>query len=275
MTHEYAGTANSQYRIYLKELTSKDHVKLRTVAPRGQETWEHKVPHTASVDMNSPLVTDPARKLGVKFAFAEAAWVLRGQNTLKAHPQVEQKLARFSDDGFMMRGAYGPKVVDQLPYVVDTLLQDDQSRQAVINIWRERPGKSLDIPCTLSLQFYVRSLSLNCHAMMRSNDIFWGTPYDWFTFSMVAEMVRSYLSLSGKTYARGMTHITATSRHMYMRDMDAIENFLNTQPQPHHYTLAQATWTPEQLLRRLDVGADQGLNALLDGELKMFDRVEA
>lgn len=264
--------ANAMYRIHLRELMSKDHTKLRVVSPRGQETWEHKYPHTASVSMDSPLVTDPARKLGTKFAFAEAAWVLRGQNTLKAHPQIEDKLAKFSDDGFMMRGAYGPKVVDQMPFVVANLLKDEDSRQAVISIWRERPGDSKDIPCTIALQFYIRGMCLHCHAMMRSNDIFWGTPYDWFTFTMVAEMVRSYLNLSGKHYGRGMMHITATSRHMYMRDMDAIEKYLAYDPQPHHYELLPNTWSPEELLRLLDIGSDQGLTPLLEGPMRMFQQ---
>lgn len=267
--------ANHQYREYLKELVSQDHSKLRTVAPRGIETWEHRQPHTARVDQNSPLITDPARKLGQRFAFAEAAWVLRGQNTLAAHPQIAQKLGQFSDNGVHMSGAYGPKVVDQLPYVVQTLADDQDSRQAVINIWRERPGKSKDIPCTISLVFYIRNGNLNCHAMMRSNDIWWGTPYDWFTFTMVSEMVRSLLSQKGIKLGRGFTDITATSRHLYMRDVDAVNNYLHTGlPVEHYNLLTGITFAPEQLLRMLDVGADQGINALLEGNLRMFEKVE-
>ena len=46
-------------------------------------------------------------------------------------------IAKFSDDGIMFRGAYGPKVVEQLGYVTQNLLSDPDSRQAVININNE------------------------------------------------------------------------------------------------------------------------------------------
>ena len=193
--------------------------------PRGMEVKEkiagqYKVPMPAYLSLKS-------RKVNTKFMFAEAAWIISGSNRLEDIEPYMKKYADFSDDGVFLRGAYGPKVVDQLSYVVDTIVKDNDTRQAVINIWRERPGASKDIPCTLSMQFLLRDGKLNMVTTMRSNDIVLGFTYDVFTFSMVAKSVQLLLKQRGIKCELGDLYVNAGSLHLYETHYAQIETWFD------------------------------------------------
>jgi hypothetical protein len=98
----------------------------------------------------------------------------------------------------MFDGAYGPRVVDQLRYVVDCLWKDPMSRQAVMEVWRPNPRESLDIPCTLTLQWLIRDGKLHCIDSMRSSDAWLGWVYDVFSFSMLSSCILLMLSERAK-----------------------------------------------------------------------------
>lgn len=186
-----------------------------TSKPRGMEVKEvisghYEVPMPAYIDLK-------ARKVNVPFMFAEAAWIISGSNRLAELTPYMKVYENFSDDGVFLKGAYGPKVVDQLGYVVDAIQNDNDTRQAVINIWRERPGASKDIPCTLSMQFLLREGILNMVVTMRSQDIVLGYTYDVFTFSMVAKAVKLLLNERGIACDLGTLHLNAGSMHIYER----------------------------------------------------------
>lgn len=158
-----------------------------------------------------------ARKVNVPFMFAEAAWIISGSNRLADIKPYMKVYENFSDDKVFLRGAYGPKVVDQLGYIVDSIEKDNDTRQAVINIWRERPGVSKDIPCTISMQFLLREGVLNMVTTMRSQDIVLGFTYDVFTFSMVAKAVQLLLKERGIDVSLGTLFLNAGSMHIYER----------------------------------------------------------
>lgn len=193
-----------------------------TVSPRGMEVQEllpgcYEVPMPAYLDLTS-------RKVNVPFMFAEAAWILSGSNRLEDITPYMAGYAKFSDDGVLMRGAYGPKVTDQLGYVVDAIVADNDTRQAVINIWRERPGPSKDIPCTVSMQFLLREGALNVVTTMRSEDIVLGLTYDVFTFSMIARAVQLLLKARGLDCRLGKLFVNAGSLHIYERHYEQAGN---------------------------------------------------
>lgn len=181
--------------------------------PRNMEVREvisgkYVVPMPAYINLK-------ARNVNIGFMFAEAAWILSGSNRLDELTPHIKGYARFSDDDVFMRGAYGPKVVDQLGYIVDTIATDNDSRQAVLNIWRERPGYSKDIPCTISMQFLLRDKKLHAVVTMRSNDVVLGFTYDVFTFSMVTLAVSLLLKARGIQNELGNLHVNAGSLHLY------------------------------------------------------------
>lgn len=181
---------------------------------RGHHTREQLVSVT-TIDMSEPVVTLASRKLGYRFMCAEAAWILSGDNCVAPMKPFSRIIEQFSDDGVFFSGAYGPKVVDQLPYILRCLTDDRGSRQAVMTIWRERPGPSKDIPCTVAVQFLIRDGLLHLVDTMRSSDAWLGVPYDWFTFSMLGAYVCLLLRDRGVTVYPGTLTMVAGSQHLY------------------------------------------------------------
>jgi thymidylate synthase len=186
------------------------------VEVRGTRSLEI-IGHSVEFPMGQSILTIKDRVINRDFMFREAWWILSGQNRLDLLETHAPSYSKFSDDGIRLSGAYGPKIVDQIRFVVDTLKHDPYSRQAVINIWRENPRPSKDIPCTLSVQFLIRDGYIHTVVNMRSNDVWLGMPYDVFSFTMLTCQVA--LELGGDLQLGMMFH-HAGSRHIYFKDSD-------------------------------------------------------
>ena len=203
-------------------LTSYDY----EVGPRGMHTREIS-PGSYTVEMPAYLdLVD--RKINIPFMFAEAAWIISGSNRLSDLTPYMKVYENFSDDGKFLKGAYGPKVVEQLPYIVETLMADEDSRQANMSIWRERPARSKDVPCTTGMQFLIRDGKLNLVTTMRSNDVILGFTYDVFSFSMVAKAVQLLLKEQGKEVELGNLTVNAGSLHMYERHFEEAKEWIDS-----------------------------------------------
>lgn len=236
-------------------LTHPDYIS----RPRGMEVKEVISGH---YEVQMPAYIDlVARKVNVPFMFAEAAWIISGSNRLEDITPYMKVYENFSDDGVFLRGAYGPKVADQLGYVVDSIEKDNDTRQAVINIWRERPGPSKDIPCTISMQFLLRNGELNMVTTMRSQDIVLGFTYDVFTFSMVAKSVQLLLKERGIDCELGTLFLNVGSLHIYERHyssghmwVDEIDHDKEIGLAVEKYTSAE---TYSELIKNLTKGAQE------------------
>lgn len=196
-------------------------------SPRRQETQEI-IGYSTRLDMRYPVVISPQRKLGYRFMAAEAAWILSGDNRVSSISPYSKEISRFSDDGVFFFGAYGPKVVDQLSYVISSLVGDISTRQAVINIWREKPAKTKDVPCTLSIQFLIRGNLLHAVVSMRSSDAWLGVPYDWFNFTMLSAAVALlYRDKTGTQLELGELNFHTGSQHLYAVNKEAARLVVN------------------------------------------------
>jgi thymidylate synthase len=75
--------------------------------------------------------------------------------------------------------------ISQFEWCVKRLLEDKNTRQAIINynMPRYKYEGVKDLVCTISQQFLVRNEKLDCVTLMRSNDLIYGLTYDlpWFT----------------------------------------------------------------------------------------------
>lgn len=167
------------------------------------------------------IVRSPLRKMSMRYAVGELLWYASGQPTLKGIENFTKAWRRMSDDGETVNSNYGEKIqnyygFNQLEYVEKCLEKDELSRQAVIHI---KPAKDYiksptkDMPCTLTLQFFVRDGKLHLTVNMRSNDIWMGFPYDCFQFCLLQNYLAMKLSYKVGTY----THI-AGSLHLYERN---------------------------------------------------------
>lgn len=183
--------------------------------PRGLPTRELLGVQTV-VDMSRPVLTVPKRELGYKFLCAEAAWIMSGDNRVSTIEKFSPVIKRFSDNGYNYFGSYGPKVVDQVAYVVDCLARDQWSRQAYMNIWREQPRVTKDVPCTVGLQWMIRDGVLHCFDTMRSSDVWLGWPYDVFNMSMISLGICVLMrEVHGVELGLGDLTLTAASQHIY------------------------------------------------------------
>lgn len=202
-------------------------------APRGKKIKEF-LGYTSTIDMNYPIVMVPGRALGYKFQAAEAAWILGGQNDVASIAPYAAHISKFSDDGIRFAGSYGPKIIEQLSYICKALADDQDTRQAVMTIWRERPAPSKDIPCTVSIQWFIRDNKLHCIDHMRSSDIWLGWPYDVFNFSMLSFIVRSILRDTYQIEVDiGELRLIAGSQHLYESNLEAASALVNHYPEWH------------------------------------------
>lgn len=189
-----------------------------TVSPRGLRTLELPQ-HTIIVDARRPVLLDPARKLSYRFMAAEAFWILSGDDRVGTIAPYNERIGGFSDDGQTFFGAYGPRIQEQLPYVIAKLRQDPHSRQAGLTTWRPSPPKTKDVPCTVAFFFAIRDAELRCHVFMRSSDAWLGIPYDVFTFCMLMHLVCAELNQTRgageEPLVPGGLYLTAASSHLY------------------------------------------------------------
>lgn len=251
---------------YLKHIDAIVYAGLE-VSARGLH-FRECIGQSYVVPMKDPVIRIPKRKLGFRFAAAEPYWILSGSNLLSVISPYG-KMAPYSDDGFFMSGAYGPKIVDQLGYICKTLAADLGSRQAVLTIWRERPGKSKDIPCTVAMQFLVRDNEIHCITFMRSSDAIMGLPYDSIMFSLTSAYILSILShhYGVKGMKLGTLQVTIGSSHIYNKDIGLARSMLDS----HDYEVDPldfnelAKKSPDDFLLALKTcAADEGGNGILD-----------
>ena len=108
-------------------------------SPRGQGIHEILGAQVALDISKPPVVLCPVRKVHYPFLFGEAWWILSGRDDVASIEPFNRHIKRFSGDGDVFFGAYGPKIHNQYSEMLEKLVSDNDSRQAVINIWRENP----------------------------------------------------------------------------------------------------------------------------------------
>ncbi len=149
----YASSATSAYREILRNVLTWG----EEYSPRGKKIKELR-PVMFRIDGPSRWVGQPTRKLSNRLGILEGLQLISGTTLPQALVSIAPSYTKFVNPANgELDGAYGPRVVQQVPYIVRLLGQDPDSRQAVITIYNtDDHHTSLDIPCTLSLQFFLR-----------------------------------------------------------------------------------------------------------------------
>ena len=98
---------------------------------------------------------------------------------------------------FTAQAAYGPRLMDQMPHIINELAHDPDSRRAVGVISRSYETASASLPCAQLVQFLIRDDALFAQVYMRSSDLIWGLPYDIVQFGfLTACLARCFTSSS-------------------------------------------------------------------------------
>lgn len=236
-TAEYEGI--NAFLVEASALLLKEGVERKT---RGYKCWE--LPGPVMFKITKPtarLVTINERKWNPILPYAESLWLALGRNDLELMGHYLKKMKNFSDDGFFIRGGYGPRLrkynglckdykirrsdnieiselqsseVDQYKYIELNFLKDINTRQAIINIGDppkdcfDENGclkETKDSPCTRLLHFQKQPNKnrLNLTVYMRSNDFMWGaSAVNLFNFTFIQEYFAQILNLEmGEYYA--------------------------------------------------------------------------
>jgi thymidylate synthase len=163
----------------------------------------------------------------------ELCWYLAKTNDLSFIEYYIRQYKEYADDG-KIYGGYGPRLfewkgLDQVDNIIKTLRARPSSRQAVIQLF-DAPDlltKHKDTPCTCTLQFMIRDNKLSLLTNMRSNDIVWGMPHDFFCFTMLQEILARSLGVELGTYKHAVG-----SLHIYKEAVNAVERFMQEGYQP-------------------------------------------
>jgi len=198
-------------------------------SPRGLRTRELLGASFRIMDPTDTLAAGVGRKLNVSFAAADALQVVGGFTDHRWAAQWNPRIAEFGE-----HGAYGPRIGSQVGAALQRLVLDTDSRRAVVQIWNQArdlhhaEGRT-DFPCTTLFQLMVRHGALDIHVHMRANDLWWGTPYDVFTFAQVQLSAARVLGIPPGVY-----HHHATSLHLYEKDWEAAEAVFAGSGEPKH-----------------------------------------
>lgn len=191
-------------------------------APRGMPLQGEILGATLILeDAARCVVSIPARALNYHFMVAEWWWIATGQSSLEAISPFCNEIHKFSDNGLDFFGAYGPPWRAQVDYVIEKLKHDNDSRQAVLTIWRQNPPKTKDVPCTVAMQYLLREGRLHAIVTMRSSDAWLGLPYDIFNFAQLQSAIAGELGVPV-----GFLQLNLGSLHLYSRNVQQARGLL-------------------------------------------------
>lgn len=168
-------------------------------------------------------------KFSDKYYLIENLWYAFGNNNGKFVAKYATMWYQMMDEYCHVRSNYGDTIrqmygFNQLHSVVDILKEDPETRRAVIylsNTVCTYKSKNVlpDMPCTNTLQFFIRNNKLHLMVNMRSNDIIYGLRYDAPFFMMLQQIVAHELEIEvGKYYH------TSNSMHIYKKDIFKLDS---------------------------------------------------
>ena len=209
------------------------------VSPRGQKIKESLGVQFRISNPRHRLPYVKARKFSMSYLVAETIWYMSANNSTEWISRYAPFWRGITDDGVTANSAYGERIfkphprasesVIQWNYVKEELRRDPDSRRAVIHIRSAHDSihESKDVPCTLSLQFFIRGGALHLHVSMRSSDIILGLAYDVPAFTIMQETMANELGVNLGEYVH-----TSNSLHCYERDFEMLDAIANSEV-PH------------------------------------------
>lgn len=162
-------------------------------------------------------------------ALGELLWYMSGSEDLEF---IEPYVSLYKDDAVdgVLEGAYGPRLLRMQGAInqfdsIEALMKDNPySKRAVIQLFKAEDIASphKEIPCTTTMQFFIRAGRLHMSVTMRSNDAFWGMPHDVFCFTMIQEAMARRLGCELGEYL----HYVG-SMHFYTKYEEKVKAYLS------------------------------------------------
>lgn len=220
-------------------------------SPRGMKVNELLFATLVLENPRNRIVVSPAREPNYGFGVGEFLWYVTGKQDLDTMLYYNKRMKKFSDDGKTLNSAYGHRMFSyvknengidtwttQWEAALKKLSNDRDTRQAVIHINQPHDQVKLtrDVPCTLSIMFFIRENKLFMRNQMRSNDIIWGTLYDIYSFTLFHELMlndlkKVYPELELGPYVHQADSLHLYEQHFEMANKIVAEPFHDVEPQ--------------------------------------------
>ena len=222
---------------------------------RASKGWNKEL-CAVVLELRNPLarLSRTETKGTVFSCLGETLWYLARSNELKFIKYYINIYGRFAEPDGTIHGAYGPRLfgmrtgINQIDNVIKLLRRKPSSRQAVVQLFNAEDilKNYNDVPCTCTMQFFVRKGSLQAVVHMRSNDAFLGLPHDVFAFTFIQELIARSLRLRLGTYR----HMVG-SLHLYETDKKKVRKFLKEGYQSRISMPRMPTGDPWRNLKKL------------------------
>lgn len=194
--------------------------------PRDLEVKEYLLAHVA-IDPKMPIANFESRSFNWKYFAGEMAWYLHRDTDVDYIGQYSGMWSTLTNPGTNeINSNYGALVInnEQIGWVVDSLLSDDNSRQAIMffNQPKFQFEGNKDFVCTMYANFFIRKNKLHMKIQMRSNDVFYGLTFDAPFFSFLMQSIYLILKKNDKykSLELGTYHHFADNIHFYERHFD-------------------------------------------------------
>lgn len=187
-----------------------------------------------SLHLRDPLqrwVLSRQPALNPAFAIAEVIWILQGRNDAAFPNYWNPVLPNFSGRCDTYSGAYGHRLrsnlgLDQIERAYRVLDLNPNSRQVVLQIWdglKDMPhmngdARSPDIPCNIVSMPKIREGKLEWLQVMRSNDLFLGTPHNFVQFTSLQEIMAGWLGIEVGSFV-----LVSDSLHIYEHNIEKLK----------------------------------------------------
>src|SRR5574343_69093 len=229
-----ASTLNASFQECLKELVEYG-VETK---PRGEKVKEII---NYSIVLDNPrnrVVTFAERNTSMKYLLGEWIWYLSGSPSVQDINMYSKFWDAIAKEDGTVNSNYGTRIFGHsklYPYnqwnkAKELMQKDKDSRQAIIRINHadDYTYMNLDVPCTLTLQFFIRNNALHLVVNMRSNDIWRGYCNDQFQFTMLQELMMLELREFYPDLQLGKYYHNAASMHIYEMHFDAAKKIIES-----------------------------------------------
>lgn len=116
---------------------------------------------------------------------------------------------------------YHQRMESQIPWVIDELRRNPDSRRAVISIRSEEDMRTGSPACLQNIQYLIRDGKLHCKILFRSNDATKAAYMNAFALIMLQKRLADAVGVGMGTY----TH-RANSFHVYERDYAMFDGYV-------------------------------------------------
>jgi len=183
------------------------------------------------------LVKSEARAFKHDFAKKFFQWIWDGHDDVTLLFDENEKAKDFHEGDTIRNTAYGPRIANQLPAVIEELMITPESRRGVIMILdsedqillpKKREGtEKTEYPCTGYLMFVIRDHRLHMYVSMRSNNITTTICYDVYNFTRMQVKVCDILKETYPTLKLGEYHHAIASAHILTKELELAEKILD------------------------------------------------